>query len=144
MKNTTSYTRFFMTAGIIFLTFLLIQIIPYGRSHTNPPIVQEPDWDSSQTKELARQACFDCHSNETQWPWYASVAPASWLLQRDVDEARQWMNFSDWQGMKADFMIKAIEDGRMPPLQYKLLHPDARLTEAEKSQLIEGIKNTLE
>ena len=75
---------------------VLMQIIPYGRTHSNPPVTREPSWDSPRTRELARRACFDCHSNETRWPWYADVAPFSWVVQRDVDIARNVINFSEW------------------------------------------------
>ncbi len=74
-----------------------IQFVPYGRDHTNPPVTASPAWDSPRTEQLVRAACYDCHSNETVWPWYSSVAPASWLLQRDVDEGRDHMNFSEWE-----------------------------------------------
>jgi hypothetical protein len=57
--------------------FLAIQLVPYGRDHTNPPGTGEPSWDTPATRALAKQACFDCHSNETEWPAYASVAPVS-------------------------------------------------------------------
>src|SRR5690349_11025724 len=69
--------------GLLAITglFLLIQAVPYGRAHTNPPVVSEPHWDSPRTRELAKRACFDCHSNETRWPWYSHVAPMSWVLQ---------------------------------------------------------------
>jgi hypothetical protein len=60
--------------------FLVIQLIPYGHDHTNPPVVKEAPWDSPRTRELAVGACFDCHSNETVWPWYSNIAPGSWLL----------------------------------------------------------------
>jgi hypothetical protein len=67
--------------GIILLIlvggFLLIQLVPYGRAHANPPVVKEPAWDSPTTRALAKRACFDCHSNETVWPWYTNVAPVS-------------------------------------------------------------------
>jgi hypothetical protein len=56
--------------------FALIQVVPYGRSHTNPPVQSEPKWDSPQTRALAVRACYDCHSNETTWPWYTNVAPS--------------------------------------------------------------------
>ena len=59
--------------------FVLIQLAPFGRNHTNPPVVQEPSWDSAETRALAKRACFDCHSNETVWPWYSNIAPVSWL-----------------------------------------------------------------
>jgi mono/diheme cytochrome c family protein len=75
------------------LTGLLVlvaaaQLVPYGRDHDNPPVAAEPTWDTPTTRELARRACFDCHSNETQWPWYSNIAPLSWLIQRDVEEGR--------------------------------------------------------
>ena len=58
---------------------VLPQLVPYGRDHRNPPITGTPTWDSPRTAELARRACFDCHSHETRWPWYSSLAPLSWL-----------------------------------------------------------------
>jgi hypothetical protein len=73
-------------------TLIVIQVIPYGRDHTNPPVIEEPVWDSAQTRDLAVRACFDCHSNETVWPWYSNVAPLSWLVQSDVEEGRETLN----------------------------------------------------
>ena len=78
------------------VALLAIQLAPYGRDHTNPPARREPAWDSPQTRSLAARACFDCHSNETVWPWYSNVAPFSWLVQRDVDKGRKDLNFSEW------------------------------------------------
>ena len=75
--------------------FLLVQAVPYGRSHTNPPTTAEPTWNSPETRELAARACFDCHSNLTTWPWYSNIAPVSWLVQRDVTGGRSALNFSD-------------------------------------------------
>ena len=70
--------RSWALAALGVLTLLAaIQLVPYGRHHVNPPTVSEPAWDSPVTRELARQACFDCHSNETTWPTYARVAPLS-------------------------------------------------------------------
>src|SRR5687768_3027163 len=66
-----------------------VQLVPYGRDHTNPPVRQEPAWDRPQTRALVARACFDCHSNETTWPWYSHIAPVSWLIQRDVVEGRR-------------------------------------------------------
>ena len=68
-------------AAIIVGGFALTQVVPYGRNHTNPAVVYEPDWDSPETRALAERACFDCHSNETTWPWYSTIAPISWLTQ---------------------------------------------------------------
>ena len=71
---------------------LIIQFVPYGRDHTNPPVIAEPAWDSPQTRALFFRACADCHSNETTWPWYSTIAPASWLITRDVMEGRATFN----------------------------------------------------
>jgi hypothetical protein len=117
-----------------------IQLVPYGRDHSNPPVTGEPQWDSDRTRELAVAACFDCHSNESTWPWYSNVAPMSWLVQRDVDQGREELNFSEWdkgQG-EAGESAETVEEGSMPPRQYTWLHSGARLSDAEKRALIEG------
>jgi mono/diheme cytochrome c family protein len=116
---------------------VVIQFVPYGRSHTNPPVVLEPAWDSPATRALAQRACFDCHSNETKWPGYASVAPMSWLIQNDVDNGRRHMNFSEWQLPQehADDAAEQIREKEMPLGHYLWLHPEAKLTDAEREQL---------
>ena len=123
---------------------LAIQVIPYGRSHSDPPVVQEPNWDSPQTRALAKRACFDCHSNETTWPWYSNVAPISWLVQRDVNEGRQRLNFSEWGIGRQETrnIARVVERGSMPPFYYVMLHPSANLTAAEKQALINGLQAT--
>jgi hypothetical protein len=133
---------------IILLPFTclgLSQLVPYGRGHANPPIIGEPAWDTPQTRALVKRACFDCHSNETIWPWYSNIAPISWLVQRDVDEGRQKLNFSEWgRGrIELDEMIEVIREGSMPMPIYMVQHPEARLTSAEKEQLLAGLSNTL-
>ena len=79
------------------VVFVVMQLVPYGKEHTNPPVVSEPKWDSAATRAIAKKACFDCHSNETVWPWYTSIAPGSWLIYKDVVEGRDEFNFSNWQ-----------------------------------------------
>jgi len=124
--------------------FLLIQFIPFGHQHTNPAVVQEPYWDSPQTRELAQRACFDCHSNETIWPWYSNVAPVSWLVQRDVEEGRQHLNFSDWsKGREPGEIPEVILSGEMPLPIFLIMHPEARLTQAEKDALASGLQATV-
>jgi mono/diheme cytochrome c family protein len=118
--------------------FLLIQLVPYGRAHSNPPVTAEPQWDSPQTRALFYRACADCHSNESVWPPYASVAPASWLIQRDVDEGRKKFNVSEpFSG--GDEAARMVQRGAMPPMQYLPLHPSARLSADEKAQFIQGL-----
>jgi hypothetical protein len=124
--------------------FLVIQLVPYGRDHVNPPVVAEPSWDSAQTRELAVRACFDCHSNETVWPWYSNVAPVSWLVQRDVDEGREELNYSEWnRPQEAGESAETVRDGSMPPRAYRLTHSEARLTDAELETLANGLAATV-
>lgn len=114
---------------------------------TNPPVVAEPQWDSPQTRALAQRACFACHSNETVWPLYSYVAPSSVLVVHDVQEGRQEFNFSEWTTRKllpsARKLNEEIAAGSMPPATFLLLHPEARLTDQEKQQLMRGFEATL-
>ncbi len=125
--------------------FLLIQLIPYGHNHTNPPVVQEPQWDSPQTRDLAVRACFDCHSNQSVWPVYSNIAPISWLVQHDVEEGRQRLNFSEWNRPQREARNagREVQRGDMPDPKYLPLHPAARLTDAEKQALVQGLNNSL-
>ena len=129
-----------MVLGLI--GFVMIQLIPVDRS--NPPVVNEPNWDSPQTKALVQRACFDCHSNETKWPAYSYIAPISWLVANDVQEGREKYNLSDWADhpIEAEEMIEEIEEGKMPLPNYLILHPEARLSPAEKKMLITGLEKT--
>jgi mono/diheme cytochrome c family protein len=122
-----------------------IQLVPYGRAHSNPPVRQEPAWDSPRTRELAKAACFDCHSNETVWPVYSHVAPFSWLVQNHVDEARGLLNFSEFDRpqKEAEEAAEVVEEGEMPPGYYPALHGAARLDPAEREALATGLANTL-
>ena len=126
-------------------TFLAIQLVPYGRDHTNPPVIGEPAWDAPETRALARQACFDCHSNETEWPAYASIAPVSWLVQRDVNEGRAVLNFSEWSRPQEEAKEASAEvlEGEMPPAAYRLVHAHARLNAADRDRLARGLARTL-
>ena len=126
-------------------TFVAIQLVPYGRHHTNPPVTGEPAWDTPATRALARQACFDCHSNETEWPAYANIAPVSWLVQHDVDEGRAVLNFSEWTRpqKEAKEAAKELREGEMPPTAYKLIHAHARLSAADRDRLAQGLARTL-
>ncbi len=124
---------------------LLAQLVPYGRSHANPPVRAEPAWDSPRTRELAVRACYDCHSNATYWPWYSGVAPVSWLVQHDVDEGRRELNFSEWDQpqREARKAAETVREGKMPRWYYVLLHPSASLSAEERQALIGGLQATL-
>ena len=128
------------SAIFVAVAFVAIQFVPYGRDHTNPPVLTEPQWDSARTRELAVESCYSCHSNETEWPWYSNIAPMSWLVQRDVDSGREEFNFSELdRDDEADEAAETVADGEMPPLRYVIANPSARLTADEKRALIDGL-----
>jgi hypothetical protein len=115
------------------------QLVPVERA--NPPVEADIDPPPEVAKVL-RRACYDCHSHETRWPWYAWVAPASWLVSRDVREGRRELDLSRWnaydpkkQSKKLKEIWEEVAEGEMPPLFYRLLHPEARLDERDKNLL---------
>jgi len=131
-------------AGVV-VAAVAIQFIPYGKNHTNPSIISEPQWDSPRTKELFNNACSDCHSHETKYPWYSDVAPVSWLLQRDIDEGREHFNVSAWGAQKKNEgkdAAKEVREGEMPPWFYLPTHPEAKLTDIQKQELVNGLEKT--
>lgn len=136
----------FLRFGAIFVlaALALAQLVPYGRDHSNPPVTGTPHWDSARTAALVHGACADCHGNQTRWPWYASVAPSSWLTEHDVQDARRRLNFSEWDRPQPglDELVRQIRSGSMPPLQYKLIHGEARLSSHERDELIRGLTRT--
>ncbi len=137
--------RAWITLTAIGGVLVVAQFVPYGRNHTNPPVRQEPAWQGRQTREFARRACFDCHSNETRWPWYSNVAPVSWFLQHDVDDGRSKLNFSEWDRKQkaAKDAVETVQKHDMPPAPYLLMHPDAKLSDAQREAFINGLRATL-
>jgi hypothetical protein len=131
----------YIIAGIVVICAAIGIFTFLSGAPENPAIVQEPAWDSPQTRELAKRACFDCHSNETVWPWYSRVIPAAWLIRRDVSEGRSRLNFSDWQPgrMETGEIGEVIAEGEMPPFYYVWMHPSAKLSQAEKEALAQGL-----
>ena len=124
---------------VIVVVFVAMQLVPLNRS--NPPVSAEvaapPD-----ARAVLRRACYDCHSNETVWPWYAWVAPVSWLVARDVHEGRRELNFSVWGRYTTKEQVKklketweTVEEGEMPPWYYLPLHRNARLSAQDKAVL---------
>jgi hypothetical protein len=138
-------TMLWILVGVI-MVGLLIQLIPLPGRGNNPAVVSEPPWDSPQTRALAKRACFDCHSNESVWPWYSYVAPVSWLVYSDVMRGRSRLNFSEYltgPQRGANEITRVIQEGEMPPAIYLPMHPSAQLTTAEKQQLITGLTSSL-
>ena len=123
------------------VAFAAIQLVTCAR--TNPPVTADIRAETD-VKAVLTGACYDCHSNETTWPWYSRVAPVSWLVHRDVSEGRAALNFSDWEALPADTRSKLrreigeeVAEGEMPPRLYTPLHPHAVLSSADK-QVIEA------
>jgi hypothetical protein len=119
--------------------FIAIQFVPVNR--TNPP-VQGDFRGSSEVVSVLRRACYDCHSNETVWPWYSRVAPLSWVIAHDVNVGRAALNFSTWDQLSPEKQAEAmkesweeITEGKMPTWYYVALHPEARLSANDQSLL---------
>ena len=142
-ENMKKIWKYLVIAAVVI--FGLIQLVPFGRDHANPAVVQEPQWDSPATRQMAKEHCFQCHSNETEWPWYSNIAPASWLISFDVIEGRGAFNFSDWSKHPAelDELVGEINSGGTPPIQYWVAHPNSRLSDAQKQTFITGLKATV-
>ncbi len=126
--------------------FLLIQLIPFGHNRANPPTVSEPQWSSPEARALVKEHCFQCHSNETNWTWYANIAPGSWLIAYDVIAGRNAFNFSDWQSHpgELDEMVGAIQEGEMPPIQYWIMHPNSKMDAQQKQELIDALRSSIQ
>jgi hypothetical protein len=125
--------------GALVLAVAGIQLVPVERS--NPPMETEVAAPPA-ARAVLRRACYDCHSHETRWPWYAQVAPVSWLVANDVQEGRRELNFSQWQRRDARRQAKAthevweqVSKGTMPPWYYTPLHPEARLSVEDREAL---------
>lgn len=131
--------------GVLAAAVILIQLLPVGGSRANPAVAAEPAWSSAETRTLFMRTCGDCHSNETDWPWYSRIAPISWSIADHVYEGREVFNVSEWgrpgenEGEEA---AEALIHGEMPLRQYLLLHPEARLSEVERDLLVRGLTDT--
>ena len=125
---------------------LVIQVLPMGRDHSSAAVTGEPAWSSPRTRELMVNACFSCHSNEVEWPWYSNVAPMSWAISDHVADGRDAVNYSEWATNpgEAEESIEEIRDGSMPPAHYVRfgLHSDANLSQSEQDELIAGLRAT--
>jgi len=128
--------------GLIAL-FVLIQFVPYGRDHANAAETNPFQWSSPTAEAVAKKSCYDCHSNQTKWWWAVKLAPFSWLAQHDIDGAQEVFNFSEWDGSLTTAGLQRAINDNMPPLQFTLLHPNAKLSDAEKQTLVRGFQASL-
>jgi hypothetical protein len=100
---------------------------------------------------MLRAACYDCHSNETVYPWYSYVAPVKWLVYRDTEEGREDLNFSNWAAMSKmdqatalDDLASEVEEGDMPMKIYPITHPDAKLSDEDRQKIVDWANETME
>ena len=136
---------FGVATAALLVVLLLIQLVPYGRDHDNPAVRLEPAWDSPRTRDLTVRACFDCHSNESEWPWYSNIAPVSWYVQSHVEDGRRKLNFSEWdlRQQDADEAVETIREGSMPPWYYTIPGTGRGFSAAELDELARGLDATL-
>lgn len=120
---------------ILFSILIGIQFIPVERD--NPPVTQEIEV-PAEVMAIFKEKCWDCHSNETVWPWYSSFAPGSLLVAYDVHEGREELNFSEWdkydtkkQLHKIEETFEEVEEGKMPIKGYLAVHSEAAITPDE-------------
>lgn len=136
--------------AVLVLVFLFVAIQFVQPDRTNPPVDPSSAFEavakpSPEVASLLRRACYDCHSHNTVWPWYAYVAPVSWLVADDVKTARRNLNFSQWNLLGPEMSrtrlkeaCQEVKEGGMPLWNYRLMHPEARLTEADIKTLCDA------
>ena len=132
---------------ILVVIFIVIQLIPSGR----PDVIKDNPNDllrnvqvPEKVHQMLRAACYDCHSNESVYPWYAYVAPVSFLVSRDIRVGREELNFSDWttfdkieQAKLLDKITEEVDEGEMPMVIYPPLHPEAKLSNDDRQRIID-------
>jgi len=134
--------KIFKIALILMAVILIaIQFIPVNK--TNPPVTAELNA-PTEIMSVFKKSCYDCHSNETEWPWYSFVAPVSWIVSGDVKDGRLHLNFSKWENFSRKNIVKMkeeiweeIERGKMPLGKYIFMHPEAELDHKEKDLIKE-------
>ncbi len=132
--------------------FLFIQLIPYEQpeiSEENPDDLMLHTEVPQEVAVLLKSACYDCHSNETVYPWYSKVAPVSWLVLHDVKEGREELNFSLWNKLKItkkakmlDKISEYVQSEEMPLKIYSIMHPEARLDSVKRKKIIDWADKT--
>ena len=133
--------RWLQVVGAVIVLFLGVQLVP-SPAADNPPVEEEVAAPEDVVRIL-RQSCYDCHSHETAWPWYAQVAPAKWLVREHVDDARSELNFSAWnrydaeeRAHKWEEVAEEVEEGEMPLRSYLIVHRNARLSDDDYRTLV--------
>jgi hypothetical protein len=147
MKTKLSLKR----VGIAFIVlFIVIQVFRINKTIT--PVNEQTDFiavtqTNPEVATILKNACYDCHSNQPTYPWYTSIAPVSWWIKNHINEGSKHLNFSIWQTYtvkrkdhKLEECVEMIEEGEMPMNSYTWMHPEAKLTDAQKQLLIDWFK----
>jgi hypothetical protein len=135
----------------IVLLLLVGQFFPPER--TNPPVNPAASFEAAAKPSpamaaIVQRACYDCHSHNTAWPWYSRLAPGSWLMADDVKKGRAHLNFSEWANYGPEMskeklrgICSEVKAGEMPLWQYRLLHPQAKLSAEDVNTLCAPISS---
>jgi hypothetical protein len=146
--------RWHYILGGFALILLIIQVVPTElppTSTNNEGDLLKSGLVSQDVAMLLKTSCYSCHSNETEYPWYSHVAPASWLVARDVREGREELNFSTWNEYEPSKMLSKLDDisaevgeGRMPMKIYTLIHTNANLDAAQRERIVAWAEATMD
>ncbi len=141
-------TKRMLALGAVFLVVIQLVPGPYSSSMNTAPsgqLLQSSGLDPTTVSHIV-EACGDCHSTATRWPWYSRVAPMSWLIAKDVADGRKFLNFSAWkaygsagQGQLLQLAAERIKDGSMPPRRYSLLHADAEWKTKTRAMVVDAL-----
>lgn len=136
--------KWLAACGVVIVGLQLVRF-----PHANPPV--ESDLSAPpEVKQSLRQACYDCHSSQTRWPWYTEIAPLSWFAYHDVSEGRRRLNFSSWgsytddpgtAAVKLEQISRFVASGDMAPWYYRWLHPEAHLDDAQREAIFRWVKS---
>ena len=147
MKTKLSLKRIGFACIILFIVIQVFRI-----NKTINPVNEQTDFmavtqTNPEVATILKNACYDCHSNQPTYPWYTNVAPVSWWIKNHINEGSKHLNFSIWQTYtvkrkdhKLEECVEMIEEGEMPMNSYTWMHPEAKLTDAQKQLLIDWFK----
>lgn len=143
----------YLVGGLVVIG-IAVQLVP----NELPPVIEDNPGDlvsaglaGEEIAGILKTSCYDCHSNQTVYPWYSYVAPFSWLVAKDTREGREELNFSTWadyemmdQLAKLDDIYAEIEEEKMPMPIYTLVHTDAKLDAAQRQKIMEWAETTMD
>lgn len=133
------------TLLVLFVLFALAQLKQIDKINpkTDPALeIKAPQ----EVMQIFKKACYDCHSNETVWPWYSNIAPVSWMIEKHVEDGRSWVNYSIWETYSQKDQDKMLKETfraiyiAMPPTDYISMHPEANLSNEERKLVRDWIK----